>query len=334
MRLFWRQALSLWFFASALIAIIAVLYSKQQSNHIPTMSAFDEQMEKITKADGFVAALDQSGGSTPKALNAYGYPENLYVKGEESMFAAVHAMRSRIMTSPSFNGDRILAAILFEDTMDRNVNDLPTGQYLWQVKNIVPILKVDKGLEAEENGVQLMKPIPGLDHLLKRAKQAGIFGTKMRSVINLANDKGVKAIVDQQFEIGKQIVAAGLVPILEPEVNIRSPEKAQAETLLKQNLLQQLNNLGEDEKVMLKLSLPSVDNFYKECIEHINVVRVVALSGGYTREEANEILARQNGMTASFSRALVEGLTYPMSEEEFDTSLNKSIQSIFDASKN
>lgn len=298
------------------------------------MSAFNEQMEKITKADGFVAALDQSGGSTPKALNDYGYPENLYVKGEESMFDAVHAMRSRIMTSPSFNGDRILAAILFENTMDRKVNDLPTAQYLWQVKNVVPILKVDKGLEAEEDGVQLMKPIPGLDDLLKRAKQAGIFGTKMRSVINLANEKGVKAIVDQQFEIGKQIVAMGLVPILEPEVNIRSSEKAQAETLLKQNLLEQLNKLGDDEKVMLKLSLPSVDNFYKECIEHPNVVRVVALSGGYTREEANEILARQNGMIASFSRALLQGLAYPMSDEEFDSSLDKSIQSIFDASKN
>jgi fructose-bisphosphate aldolase class I len=267
-------------------------------------------------------------------LNDYGYPENLYVKGEESMFESVHTMRSRIMTSPSFDGDRILAAILFENTMDRNVNDLPTGQYLWQVKNIVPILKVDKGLDAEENGVQLMKPIPGLNDLLRRAKQAGIFGTKMRSVINLANDKGVKAIVDQQFEIGKQIIAAGLVPILEPEVNIRSPEKAQAETLLKQNLLEQLNRLGDDERVMLKLSLPSVDNFYKECIEHPNVVRVVALSGGYTREEANEILARQNGMIASFSRALVEGLAHPMSDEEFDSCLDKSIQSIFDASKN
>ena len=289
-------------------------------------------MEKIRNADGFIAALDQSGGSTPKALANYEYPEDLYVEGEESMYEAVHAMRTRIMTSPSFNGDRILAAILFENTMDRQVNGVPTGQYLWESKGIVPIIKVDKGLAPEENGVQLMKPIPGLDELLKRAKQAGMFGTKMRSVINLANEEGIKAIVDQQFEIGKQIIAAGLVPILEPEVNIRSPEKAQAETILKANLLEQLDKLDADQKVMLKLTIPSVKNFYKECIDHPNVLRVVALSGGYTREEANALLAMQNGMIASFSRALVEGLTYPMSDEEFNTTLDASIQSIFDAS--
>ena len=297
------------------------------------MAAFELQMEKMRNADGFIAALDQSGGSTPKALAMFGYPDDLYVEGEESMYEAVHAMRTRIMTSPSFHGDRILAAILFENTMDRQVNGVPTGQYLWESKGIVPIIKVDKGLAPEENGVQLLKPIPGLDELLKRAKQAGMFGTKMRSVINLANEEGIKAIVDQQFEIGKQIIAAGLVPILEPEVNIRSPEKAQAETILKANLLEQLDKLDADQKVMLKLTIPSVKNFYKECIDHPNVLRVVALSGGYTREEANALLAMQNGMIASFSRALVEGLAYPMSDEEFNTTLDASIQSIFDASR-
>jgi len=262
-----------------------------------------------------------------------GYPEEKYVKGEESMYEAVHAMRTRIMTSPSFNGDRILAAILFENTMDRQVDGKPTPTYLWEVKGIVPILKVDKGLEEEKDGVQLMKPIPGLDDLLKRAKELGVFGTKMRSVINLANAKGIKDIVIQQFDIVKQIIAAGLVPILEPEVDIKSPEKAEAEVVLKQNLLEQLNQLGPEDKVMLKLTLPSVDNFYKECIDHPNVVRVVALSGGYSRDEANVILLRQNGMIASFSRALVEGLTYPMSEDDFNSTLDTSIQSIFDASK-
>jgi fructose-bisphosphate aldolase class I len=274
-----------------------------------------------------------SAGLTLGLFGADGYPEDKYVKGEESMYEAVHVMRTRIMTSPSFNGDRILAAILFENTMDRQVDGKPTPTYLWEVKGIVPILKVDKGLEPEKDGVQLMKPIPGLDDLLKRAKDLGVFGTKMRSVINMANAKGVKEIVDQQFEIGKQIITAGLIPILEPEVNIKSPEKAEAEVLLKRYLLEHLNALGPDDKVMLKLSLPSVDNFYKDCIDHSNVVRVVALSGGYSRDEANVILARQNRMIASFSRALLEGLVYSMSDKDFDTSLNASIQSIFDASK-
>jgi fructose-bisphosphate aldolase class I len=319
----------LWLLSSALFAV----RYKTSSGQTYGMSDFKKQMEKIGNANGFIAALDQSGGSTPKALTAYGYPEDKYVKGEESMYEAVHVMRTRIMTSPSFNGDRILAAILFENTMDRQVDGKPTPTYLWEVKGIVPILKVDKGLEPEKDGVQLMKPIPGLDDLLKRAKDLGVFGTKMRSVINMANAKGVKEIVDQQFEIGKQIITAGLIPILEPEVNIKSPEKAEAEILLKRYLLEHLNALDPDDKVMLKLSLPSVDNFYKECIDHSNVVRVVALSGGYSRDEANVILARQNRMIASFSRALLEGLVYSMSDKDFDTSLNASIQSIFDASK-
>ena len=297
------------------------------------MTDFTELMDKIRNQNGFIAALDQSGGSTPKALAAYGYPEDKYVKGEESMYEAVHAMRTRIMTSPSFNGDRILAAILFENTMDRQVDGKPTPEYLWKDKGIVPILKVDKGLELEQDGVQLMKPIPGLDDLLKRAKQKGIFGTKMRSVVNLANEKGISEIVAQQFDIGKQIIAAGLVPILEPEVNIKSPEKAEAEVLLKQYLLQQLHKLGPDEKVMLKLTLPSADNYYKELIDNPNVVRVVALSGGYTRDEANVILANNNGMIASFSRALVEGLTFSMSDDDFNKVLDTSIQSIYEASK-
>lgn len=249
------------------------------------------------------------------------------------MYEAVHAMRTRIMTSPSFDGDRILAAILFENTMTRQVDGKPTPAYLWQVKGIVPILKVDKGLEPENNGVQLMKPNPGLVSLLKRAKDVGIFGTKMRSVIHHANENGIKAVVDQQFVIGKQIISAGLIPIIEPEVNIHSPEKAEAEVMLKKHLLEQLNALDPDDKVILKLSLPSVDNFYKECIDHANVIRVVALSGGYTREEANANLVRQNGMIASFSRALVEGLVYPMSDDDFDSNLDMSIQRIFEASK-
>ena len=299
----------------------------------PTMTSFDDQLEKVATADGFIAALDQSGGSTPKALRIYGIPDDSYVVGEKSMFDAVHTMRTRIVKSPVFNGERILGAILFEDTMNRTVDGIGTPQYLWSVKNIVPFLKVDKGLTDETNGVQLMKPMPDLNLLLARAKDAGVFGTKMRSVITQANEIGIEAIVDQQFEVGKQIIAAGLIPIIEPEVDVNSPEKKGAEVLLKVKLLKHLDALGEGEKVMLKLSLPSVDNFYKECIEHPNCLRVVALSGGYSRAVANEILARQHGMIASFSRALTEGLAHQMSEKQFEATLDGAIHSIFEASK-
>jgi fructose-bisphosphate aldolase class I len=291
-----------------------------------------EQLKKIKTQDGFIAALDQSGGSTPKALKLYGLDEKAW-SSEEQMFDLVHEMRTRIITSPSFRGDRILGAILFEDTMDREIGGQPTATYLWEKKQVVPFLKVDKGLADEKDGVQVMKPIPKLDDLLKRARANGIFGTKMRSVIKLANPAGIKAVVDQQFELGRRIVAAGLVPIIEPEVDIKSPQKAEAEKLLKAALLEQLNKLKPDEKVMLKLTLPSADDFYKECIKHPNVLRVVALSGGYSRDEANQRLARNHGMTASFSRALTEGLTAQQSAKEFDRSLDGAIQSIFEASR-
>jgi len=298
------------------------------------MTAFEDQMKKMSSADGYIAALDQSGGSTPKALALYGITEDSYTVGEESMHDMVHAMRTRIITSKSFNGEKTLAAILFERTMDKEIEGKPTAQYLWEEKKVVPLLKVDKGLEPEANGVQLMKPNPGLGALLKRAKEdKGIFGTKMRSNINLANAEGIKAVVEQQFEVGKQICAAGLIPIIEPEVNIKSAEKEAAEDLLKQYILEALDKLGSDEKVMLKLSLPTKDNLYKECIEHPNCVRVVALSGGYPRVEANEILSRNANMIGSFSRALTEGLTAQMSDEEFDTKLGEAIDSIYLASK-
>jgi fructose-bisphosphate aldolase class I len=290
-----------------------------------------EQLDKVRSQDGFIAALDQSGGSTPKALRLYGIEESEY-SGDEEMFDKVHEMRSRIITSPSFGGNRILGAILFEMTMDREVGGKPTAQYLWEDKQVVPILKTDKGLADEKNGAQLMKPFPDLDDLLDRGVSKGIFGTKMRSVVKLANADGIKAVVDQQFEVGRQILAKGLVPILEPEVDINSPEKAQAEDLLKAQLLDGLNGLG-DLKVMFKLTLPDQDGFYKECIEHPNIVRVVALSGGYSRQDANAKLARNHGMVASFSRALTEGLTAQQSEAEFDKMLDGSIQSIFDASR-
>ncbi len=291
-----------------------------------------EQFEKVRTADGFIAALDQSGGSTPKALRLYGIPEGDY-SGEAEMFDKIHEMRSRIVTSPSFGGNRILGAILFEMTMDREIGGKASARYLWDEKNVVPFLKVDKGLAEEKDGVQLMKPMPGLDALLERAKTTGVFGTKMRSVVKLANEGGLKAIVDQQFEVGLQIVAAGLVPILEPEVDIHSPEKEQAEAILKARILEHLNGLAPDQKVMLKLTIPSEDNLYRECIEHPNIVRVVALSGGYSRDEANSRLARNHGMVASFSRALTEGLSAQQSEAEFDKTLDESIQSIFDASR-
>jgi fructose-bisphosphate aldolase class I len=296
------------------------------------VSDFDEQLNKMETADGFIAALDQSGGSTPKALGLYGITPDAWSSDEE-MFSIVHQMRTRIMTSPSFSGSRILGAILFENTMDREVDDRSTPEYLWQTKNVVPILKIDKGLADENNGVQLMKPMPELDALLQRGKAKGIFGTKMRSVIKQASPDGVTDVVAQQFEIGKRIVAAGLVPIIEPEVDINCPDKAAAEDLLKAALLAELDALNEQQRVMLKLTLPEQDNFYAECIAHPNVVRVVALSGGYSREESNARLARNHKMVASFSRALTEGLTAQQSDAEFDAALDASIESIFQASR-
>lgn len=295
------------------------------------MSNFEQQLEKVRTAPGFIAALDQSGGSTPKALGLYGVGEDAW-SDDEGMFDVVHQMRTRIITSPSFGGDRILGAILFENTMDREIEGQPTASYLWNVKNVAPFLKVDNGLADEENGVQLMKPIPELAALLDKAKANGIFGTKMRSVIKQANPAGVKAIVDQQFEIGKKIIAAGFVPIIEPEVDIHCPDKAAAEDLLHAEIMAQLNNLGSDDLVMLKLTLPEKDNLYADCIAHANVVRVVALSGGYAREEANDRLSRNNGMVASFSRALAEGLNAQQTAEEFDAMLDSSIGAIAAAS--
>ena len=291
-----------------------------------------EQLDKIKTQAGFVAALDQSGGSTPKALALYGVDAGQY-NGDEEMYSAVHAMRTRIVTSPSFNGDRILGAILFENTMDRQIEGLDSAQYLWEKKRVVPILKVDKGLAEESDGAQLMKPMPDLDALLARANQKGIFGTKMRSVVKLANPAGVKAVVDQQFEIGLRIAAAGLVPIIEPEVDINSPEKASAEALLRTNLLEHLNALRPEQQVMFKLTLPEADNFYAQFVSHPNMVRVVALSGGYSREEANSRLSRNTGMVASFSRALSEGLTAQQSDDAFNAMLDTSIESIYQASK-
>ena len=290
-----------------------------------------EQLEKIKTAPGFIAALDQSGGSTPKALGLYGVTPDAWSNDDE-MFDVVHQMRSRIITSPAFNGDRILGAILFENTMDREIEGQPTASYLWSVKHVVPFLKVDKGLADEVNGAQVMNPMPALDALLDKANAAGIFGTKMRSVIKQANEAGIKAVVDQQFEIGRRIVAAGLVPIIEPEVDINCPDKAAAEDILHDAIMAQLDNLGADEIVMLKLTLPEKDNLYADCIAHPNVARVVALSGGYSREEANDRLSRQNGMVASFSRALAEGLSAQQSDEEFNATLDASIAAIAAAS--
>jgi fructose-bisphosphate aldolase class I len=290
-----------------------------------------EQLEKVRTGNGFIAALDQSGGSTPKALKLYGVDESEY-DGEEQMFDRIHEMRSRIVTSPSFTGARVLGAILFEQTMDRQIEGRDTGDYLWEVKGVVPFLKVDKGLADEVDGAQPMKPIGGLDELLDRATAKGMFGTKMRSVIKLADPTGVDAVVDQQFELGRQILAAGLVPIIEPEVDIHSPEKAEAEALLKAAILRQLDALPEGEPIMLKLTLPSEDGFYGDLVAHPKVLRVVALSGGYRRDEANERLARNPGVIASFSRALTEGLTAQQSDEEFDAALDTAIKGIFEAS--
>ena len=280
---------------------------------------------------GFIAALDQSGGSTPSALKHYGIDENQY-SDDDGMFALIHAMRSRIIQSPSFDGDRILGAILFEDTMNREIDGRDTVSYLWDVKRVVPFLKVDKGLAVERDGVRVMKPITGLTSLLSRAKEKGVFGTKMRSFIQLASRTGIKAVVEQQFELADQILAAGLVPIIEPEVDIHSPEKGQAEELLKANIADQLGHLRSEQVVMLKLSLPDVDDFYADLVSHPNVLRVAALSGGYSREEADSRLAANHGVIASFSRAFTEGLSVHQSDEEFDAILKQSIETIFEAS--
>jgi fructose-bisphosphate aldolase class I len=292
----------------------------------------EEQLQKIKTSPGFVAALDQSGGSTPKALAQYGIQENSWSNDEE-MFTIVHQMRARIITSPAFSGNRILGAILFENTMDREIEGQPTADYLWNVKRVVPFLKVDQGLAPEKDGVQLMKPMPKLNALLEKARAKRIFGTKMRSVIKQADAAGIKDIVNQQFESGQQIISAGLVPIIEPEVDIHCPEKAKAEQLLKAGILEKLNELPAGQVVMLKLTLPEQDDFYSDFVKHPKVVRVVALSGGYSREEANTRLHKQHGVIASFSRALVEGLTAQQSDAEFNAALDKSIQTIFDASK-
>lgn len=290
-----------------------------------------EQVDIIQKGKGFIAALDQSGGSTPKALKLYGINEDAY-SDEEEMFDLVHEMRTRIITSPSFTSEHILGAILFEQTMDRMIEGKPTGDYLWEEKRIVPFLKVDKGLAEEEDGVQLMKPMPELDDLLKRAVDRHIFGTKMRSVIKEPNEPGIKKVVDQQFEVAKKILSYGLMPIVEPEVDIHVSDKVKAEEILKRNILEHLDQLGDDEKVMLKLTIPTEANFYKELIEHPKVLRVVALSGGYPQEEANRKLTENEGLIASFSRALSEGLNAAQSDEEFDTHLKQAIEEIYNAS--
>ena len=290
-----------------------------------------EQREKMASASGFIAALDQSGGSTPRALQLYGVEEKEWSNDTE-MFGLVHEMRTRIVTSPVFDGSRILGAILFADTMDREVEGRSTADYLWEIKQVVPILKVDVGLADEEDGVQLMKPMPGLDDLLARGIDNGIFGTKMRSAIKQASASGIKAVVEQQFRIGTQILDAGLVPIIEPQVDIKSTDKAAIEDMLKPEILNHLDQLGDGQQVMLKLTLPETDNFYLDCIEHPKTLRVVALSGGYSREESNARLAKQNKMVASFSRALTEGLARQQSDDEFNSLLDQSIQSIVDAS--
>jgi len=290
-----------------------------------------EQLQKVKTSPGFIAALDQSGGSTPKALRLYGVQENTWSSDEE-MFAIVHQMRTRIITSPAFNGDRIIGAILFENTMDREIEGQPTADYLWNVKRIVPFLKVDQGLAAEKDGVQLMKPMPGLAALLDKASAKRIFGTKMRSFIKRADEAGIENIVTQQFEIAQQIISANFVPIIEPEIDIHCPEKGKAEQLLKAAILEKVNELPNGQFIMLKLTLPEQNDFYAEFVKHPRVLRVVALSGGYSREEANNRLRKNHGVVASFSRALVEGLTAQQSDAEFNAMLDTSIQCIFEAS--
>ncbi|MCA0044717.1 fructose bisphosphate aldolase [Celeribacter litoreus] len=293
--------------------------------------SIQEMTAKIGEGQGFIAALDQSGGSTPKALKLYGVEESEYSNDAE-MFDMVHAMRSRIIQSPSFTGEKVIGAILFEMTMDREVGGKPTSLFLWEEKGVVPFLKIDKGLEAEENGVQLMKPMPGLDDLLARAAGLKVFGTKERSVINAANPEGIKAVVDQQFEIGEQVIKAGLMPILEPEVTITIADKAEAEAILRDEILKHLDAMDESKQVMLKLSLPTEANFYKPLVDHPRVLKVVALSGGYGRDEANDILSKNTGMIASFSRALSEGLSAKQSDAEFDATLAAAVDSIQKAS--
>jgi fructose-bisphosphate aldolase class I len=292
---------------------------------------YEAMLDKMGHGKGFIAALDQSGGSTPKALKLYGVGEDAY-SNEAEMYDRIHEMRTRIITSPSFNGDRVLGAILFEMTMDRDIDGQGSAEYLWNVKQVVPILKIDKGLEDEADGVQLMKPIPGLEELLARALDKGVFGTKERSVIKLANEGGIEAVVAQQFDLARQVADAGLMPIIEPEVDINSPEKQEAEVLLNDSIKRHLATLADDRQVMLKLTLPSEDGFYTGLVQHPNVLRVVALSGGYSREEANARLARNLGVIASFSRALTEGLTAQQREAEFDEVLDASIKSIYEAS--
>lgn len=289
-------------------------------------------LDKLKTQTGFIAALDQSGGSTPKALRLYGIEESEYSSDEE-MFNLVHEMRTRIITSTPFSGERVLGAILFENTLDREIEGMSSAHFLWQKKRVIPFLKVDKGLADESNGVQVMKPMPGLDALLAKAVAQDVFGTKMRSVVKLANHQGIKDVVAQQFEVGKQILGAGLVPIIEPEVDIHSPQKAEAEALLKLEILTQLNLLSEGEEVMLKLTLPTEANFYKELVDHPRVLKVVALSGGYSRDDANAKLAENQGMIASFSRALTEGVSAQQSQEEFEATLDKAIEGIYQASK-
>lgn len=290
-----------------------------------------QQADKMTTGKGFIAALDQSGGSTPKALRLYGVEESAY-SSEDEMFDLIHQMRSRIITSPVFNGDRVLAAILFEQTMDRSIEGKPTATYLWEDKGVVPLLKIDKGLADVENGVQVMKPMPGLDDLLARAAKGGIFGTKERSVIGAADADGIAAVVAQQFEVAKQVLSHGLIPIIEPEVTISISDKAEAEDLLRDEITKNLDALPADQKVMLKLTLPTQANHYQSLVEHPKVMRVVALSGGYSRDDANKMLAENTGVIASFSRALTEGLSAQQSDDEFNATLDKSIQSIYDAS--
>ncbi len=290
-----------------------------------------QQLDKVRSGNGFIAALDQSGGSSPKALRLYGLDETAYSNDDE-MFDRIHEMRTRIITSSAFTGDRILGAILFEMTMDRQVEGKGSAEFLWEEKNVVPFLKVDKGLAAEADGVQVMKPIPDLDALLARAVSHGVFGTKMRSVIKLADPAGVDSVVSQQFQLGRQILASGLVPIIEPEIDIHSPQKAAAEDLLKAGIVAELSRLGDDQQVMLKLTLPDQDDFYSDLVAHPRILRVVALSGGYSRDEANARLARNHGVVASFSRALTEGLTAQQSAGEFDAALDASIASIYAAS--
>ncbi len=290
-----------------------------------------EQLARVRSGEGFIAALDQSGGSTPKALRLYGIEESEY-SGDAEMFDLIHQMRSRMITSPVFNGSRVLGAILFEGTMDRDLEGQGAAEYLWAGKGVVPFLTVDTGLADEADGVQVMKPMPELDALVARAVAKGVFGTKMRSVVKLANGAGIEAVVAQQFEVGKQILAGGLVPIIEPEVDINSPEKEQAEALLKASILRHLDTLTDEQPVMLKLTIPTVDDFYLDRVQHPKVLRVVALSGGYPRDDANARLARNHGMIASFSRALTEGLSAKQSDADFDATLDATIQGIFEAS--